>query len=110
MKQGAVDFLTKPVSGEALIDAVERAVGIDIGARAERQRVRELRARFGSLTAREREVFALVVRGLLNKQIAGQLGTSERTVKAHRANVMQKMHASSLPDLTRAAERLGQLE
>jgi FixJ family two-component response regulator len=110
MKQGAVDFLTKPVSGEALIDAVERAVAIDIGARAERQRVRELRARFGSLTAREREVFALVVRGLLNKQIAGQLGTSERTVKAHRANVMQKMHASSLPDLTRAAERLGQPE
>lgn len=110
MKQGAVDFLTKPVSGEALIDAVERAVAIDIGARADRQKVRELRARFGSLTAREREVFALVVRGLLNKQIAGQLGTSERTVKAHRANVMQKMHASSVPDLTRAAERLGQLE
>jgi FixJ family two-component response regulator len=67
----------------------------------------EIRARFYSLTAREREVFALVVRGLLNKQIAGELGTSERTVKAHRANVMQKMHAASVADLARAAERLG---
>lgn len=106
MKQGAVDFLTKPVAGEELVETVERALAFDVNARAARHRLRELRSRFGSLTGREREVFALVVRGLLNKQIAGELGTSERTVKAHRANVMRKMNATSVADLARAAELL----
>ncbi len=107
MKRGAVDFLTKPVSGEELINAVRRAIALDAAGRTERRALRELRHRYARLTPREREVFALVARGLLNKQIAGELGTTERTVKAHRAHVMKKMGVQSLPDLTRAAERLG---
>lgn len=106
MKRGAVDFLTKPVSGTELIEAVQRAIAVDAQGRAERLAQRQLSARYGRLTPREREVFALVARGLLNKQIAGELGTSERTVKAHRAHVMRKMGAPSVADLTRAAERL----
>lgn len=106
MKQGALDFLTKPVAGDELIDAVRRAIASDLASREERRRLRELRASYAMLTRREREVFALVARGLLNKQIAGELGTSERTVKAHRACVMKKMGATSVADLTRAAERL----
>lgn len=106
MKSGAVDFLTKPVSAEELIGAVRRAVDIDAAARAERRRSRELDARYRALTPRERQVFALVARGLLNKQIAVELGTSERTVKAHRANVMKKMGVESVADLARAAVRL----
>jgi FixJ family two-component response regulator len=107
MKRGAVDFLTKPVSGGELIDAVRHAIAVDARARADRQQLVELRTRYDSLTPREREVFALVSQGLLNKQIAGVLGTSERTVKAHRANVMAKLRVGSVAELTRMAERLG---
>jgi len=106
MKRGAVDFLTKPVSGDELVDVVRRAIALDANTRAERQALRELHGRYARLTARERQVFAFVARGLLNKQIAGELGTTERTVKAHRAHVMRKMEAQSVADLTRAAERL----
>lgn len=106
MKGGAVDFLTKPVSGEDLIDAVRRAMQIDATGRTGRRQRRELHARFESLTPRERQVFALVAQGLLNKQIAAELGTSERTIKAHRAKVMQKMAVDSVTDLARAAEKL----
>lgn len=107
MKRGAVDFLTKPVAGEELVDAVRRAIALDAAARGERQTLRQLRSVYARLTRRERQVFALVARGLLNKQIAGQLGASERTIKAHRAQVMRKMGLQSVADLTRAAERLG---
>lgn len=106
MKRGAVDFLVKPVAGDELVDAVCRALVLDASTRTDRRHVRELRSRYERLTVREREVMSLVVRGLLNKQIAGTIGTSERTVKAHRARVMQKMLANSVADLTRAAERL----
>lgn len=107
MKHGAVDFLTKPVAGDELVEAVQRALALDARARAERRVIGDLRARYQRLTPREREVFALVARGLLNKQIAGELGTSERTVKAHRAHVMRKMNVPSVADLARVAERLG---
>lgn len=106
MKDGAIDFLTKPASGDALLASVRKALAIDQAARRARLERAELRARYQSLTAREREVFALVARGLLNKQIAVALGTSERTIKAHRANVMQKMDLESVVDLARAADRL----
>lgn len=106
MKYGAVDFFTKPVAGEALVQAIHRAVRLDAEARADRREMREFQASYRKLTERERQVFALVVRGLLNKQIAGELGTSERTVKAHRAQVMRKMKASSIADLARIAGRL----
>jgi len=109
MKSGAVDFLTKPVSGDELLDAVRRAIAIDQTARRDRRERAGLRARYNALTRREREVFALVARGQLNKQIAAALGTSERTIKAHRANVMRKMKAESVTDLARAADRLGDL-
>ena len=106
MKAGAVDFLTKPASGDVLTAAVRRAISLDESARAARGEMGELRARYHRLTPRERQVFALVARGLLNKQIAGELGRSERTVKAHRANVMRKLKVESIADLVRAAERL----
>jgi FixJ family two-component response regulator len=106
MKHGAMDFLTKPVGGEELIEAVRRAIAADVASRVERRRLRELQASYATLTRREREVFALVARGLLNKQIAGELGTSERTVKAHRACMMKKMGVTSVADLARIAERL----
>ena len=109
MQQGAVDILAKPVAADALLDAVRRAIALDADARAQRQAVRELRARYERLTPREREVFALVTRGLLNKQIAAELGAAERTVKLHRARVMEKMEVGSVADLTRAAERLGSI-
>jgi FixJ family two-component response regulator len=107
MKGGAVDFLTKPASGDELIDAVRRAIALDGTARAARRELGELRARHRTLTPRERQVFAGVARGLLNKQIAGELGASERTIKAHRANVMRKMKVSSVADLARIASRIG---
>lgn len=109
MKRGAVDFLTKPVSGEELIAAVRRAMTLDDAARAKRREVRDLRERYQTLTPRERQVFALVARGLLNKQVAAELGTSERTIKAHRANVMRKMQMDSVADLARAEDRLRDL-
>jgi FixJ family two-component response regulator len=106
MKRGAVDFLTKPVAGDELLDAVRRAIALDRTARRTRRERAQLRARYDSLTAREREVFSFVARGVLNKQVAAALGTSERTIKAHRANVMRKMGAESVADLARAADRL----
>jgi len=107
MKAGAVGFLTKPFRNQDLLDAVREGINLDNEARQRRAEVADLRRRYESLTAREREVIALVVSGLLNKQIAGELGTSERTVKAHRSQVMQKMQADSVADLVRMADRLG---
>lgn len=107
MKAGAVGFLSKPLRNQDLIDAVKEGITMDREALNRLHEVAELRARYESLTAREREVFALVTTGSLNKQIAQQLGTSERTIKAHRAQVVQKMHADSVADLVRMADRLG---
>ena len=106
MKGGAVGFLSKPFRNQDLIDAVKEGLNRDREARKKLAEVIELRKRYESLTAREREVFALVTNGLLNKQIAQQLGTSERTIKAHRAQVVLKMHADSVADLVRMADRL----
>jgi len=107
MKQGAVDFLTKPVQGDKLLEAVEQALARGAAARETRRHQRQWRARYESLTLREREVFALVVRGLPNKQIADVLGTCERTVKAHRGQVMHKMGVQSPAELGRVVEWLG---
>jgi FixJ family two-component response regulator len=106
MKEGAVAFLTKPFRNQDLIDAVREAINKDREARERRERLEEIRRRYESLTAREREVFALVATGMLNKQIALQLGTTERTVKAHRGQMVQKMQAESVADLVRMADRL----
>jgi FixJ family two-component response regulator len=107
MKAGAVDFLTKPFRDQDLLDAVGHALEQDRVRRASDRDTAGLRERFGSLSAREREVMAWVVTGRLNKQIAAEIGTSEITVKVHRSNVMRKMHAESVPDLVRMAGRLG---
>jgi FixJ family two-component response regulator len=107
MKAGALEFLTKPIREQALLDAVHRGIALDRRRRADAATHSELRERFAALTQREREVMPLVVAGFLNKQIAAQLGLSEVTVKVHRAQVMQKMQAKSLPDLVRLADRLG---
>ena len=106
MKAGAVEFLTKPFRDQDLLDAIQQALDRDRHARSQQADSADLRNRFHSLTPRETEVFELVVKGLLNKQIALQLGTSEITIKLHRRQVMEKMHADSLADLVRMAERL----
>jgi len=106
MKAGAVEFLTKPFRGQDLLDAVQGAIARDRDARHERAEIAELRQCFDTLSRREREVLDRVVTGLLNKQIAGELGISELTVKTHRAHVMEKMRAESLADLVRITGRL----
>jgi FixJ family two-component response regulator len=106
MKAGALEFLTKPFDNQQMLDAIERGIARCQRARLHEEQLIDLRRRYQSLTPRERQVFTLVVRGLLNKQIAGELGTAEKTVKIHRSQVMKKMDAASLPDLVRMAEKL----
>jgi RNA polymerase sigma factor (sigma-70 family) len=103
MRRGAEDFLTKPVKKQDLFDAVQRALARDAREREERNRVRELRVRFEALTPREREVLKHVLAGQLNKQIADDLGASERTIKAHRANLMAKLQVQSVAELVHLA-------
>ncbi|MCK1383201.1 response regulator [Bradyrhizobium sp. 21] len=110
IKAGAEDFLTKPISSEQLIDAIERALAHQRTASVQRGKLDIFRTHLATLTQRERQVFDLIVRGRINKQIAHELGTTERTVKAHRHQVMGKMQVHSLAELVSIAERLGMLD
>lgn len=107
MKAGAVEFLTKPFREQEFLDAIHRAINSDRAARLQRAKLADLRGRYQALTPREREVMAHVVTGMLNKQIAHELGTTEKTIKVHRGHLMQKMGVKSLAELVRTAERLG---
>ena len=107
MKEGAMDFLTKPVHDENLLRAVQQAMARNSEDRTRYAELRELQQRVNTLTPREREVMALVVSGRLNKQVAGELGTVEKTIKVHRGRVMEKMRVTSLVDLVVVAEKLG---
>lgn len=106
MKAGAIEFLTKPFRDQDLLDAVHAGIALDRRRRLDEEALTELRERYALLTPREQETMALVVTGLLNKQIAAELGLSEMTVKVHRAHVMRKMNASSLAELVRIADSL----
>ena len=108
MKAGAVEFLTKPFHDQELLDAIHTAIERDRERRREAVLVAELRERYATLTERERQIMTLVVVGRANKQIAAELNLSEMTVKVHRGQVMRKMHAGSLPELVRMADRLGE--
>jgi len=110
IKAGAEDVLTKPTSSALLIDAIERALARYESARDQQSELDSLRGLVATLTPRERQVFCLIVRGKINKQIAHELGTTERTVKAHRHQVMEKMQVDSLAELVSNAERLGMLD
>lgn len=110
MKEGALDVITKPFQEDCLLDAVRRAITLDAARNRARDEYQQLRHRFDMLTPREQTVMALVVTGKLNKEVALLIGTSVKTVKVHRAQVMTKMQASSLPELVRMADRLGPLK
>jgi FixJ family two-component response regulator len=109
MKDGALDVITKPFREHALLDAVNRAIALDADRRQDRTEHQRIRQRFETLTPRQRTVMSLVVSGKMNKEIAALMGTSMKTVKAHRAQVMSRMQASSLPELVRLADRIRRL-
>ncbi|MCY1666611.1 response regulator transcription factor [Rhizobium sp. SL86] len=109
MKAGAIDFLTKPFRDQDMLDAVASALKIDRDRRATQEVLADVEIRYQSLTAREQQVMSMVTKGLLNKQVAGELGISEVTVKIHRGSVMKKMGARTLPDLVRMSDALNQL-
>jgi FixJ family two-component response regulator len=107
MKAGAIDFLTKPVSDQVLLEAIARATEQDVKSRQNHAELASIRARIGTLTPREREVLTHVVAGRLNKQIAGDLGTAEKTIKVHRSRMMEKLEVRTVADLVRMAEKAG---